>query len=166
MLDFWSGIGTGTVACRFPPAPSLPCIDIVWTARRDCKPPRAATFFSTIVAAESLVCEGVSPPAAVIETANASDIQTASDFRKIDAASFEDLRSVKPPASVRRLADGGRETLIHHESVSSKLSNHHIYAVSAFHQPALVRERHPVGLARLGCTALTQLPNLFHRRDH
>jgi len=52
--------------------------------------------------------------------------------------------------ALRRPRTGGRQTLIHHKSVSSKLPNHHIYAVSAFHQPALVRERHPVGLARLG----------------
>src|SRR5882762_8177782 len=99
LLDFWPGIGTGTVARRFPPAPSLPCIDIVWTARHACKPPRAATFFSTIAAAESLTCEGVSPPAAASETANASDIQTASDFRDIDATSFEDFR-LRPELSI------------------------------------------------------------------
>src|SRR6267142_2516836 len=56
--------------------------------------------------------------------------------------------------ALRRRRTGGRQTLIHHKSVSSKLPNHHIYTVSAFHQPALVRERHPVGLARLGCAAL------------
>src|SRR5882762_2956038 len=182
LLDFWSGIRTGIVARRFPPAPSFPCIDIVCTARHACKPPRAATFFSTIAAAESLVCEEVSPPAAARETANASDIEIPSDFRNIDATSFKDLRlglelrigsnrisffaqRQAPGASLRRL-DGARETLIHHKSVSSKLSNHHTYAVSAFHQSALVRERHPVRHARLRCAALTQLPDLFHRRDH
>src|SRR5260370_30991573 len=66
---------TGVQTCALP------------ISRHACKPPRAATFFSTIAAAESLACEGVSPPAAVSETANASDIQTASDFRKIGRAS-------------------------------------------------------------------------------
>src|SRR5438309_10695252 len=79
------------VARRFPPAPSFPCIDIVWTARHACKPPRAATFLSTIAAAESLACEGVSPPAAPREPANASDIELTSDLRNIDASSFQDL---------------------------------------------------------------------------
>src|SRR5439155_1412687 len=99
LLDFLSGIGTEMVARRFPPAPSFPCIDIVWTARHACKPPRAATFLSTMAAAESLACEGVSPPAAPRETANASDIEMTSDFRNIDATSFEDLRLMALSAS-------------------------------------------------------------------
>src|SRR5882762_9334094 len=99
LLDFWSGIGTGTVARRFPPAPSFPCIDIVWTPRHACKPPRAATFFSTIAAAESLASEAVSLPAALSETANASDKQMASDFRNIDATSFVDFR-LRPESSI------------------------------------------------------------------
>src|SRR5260370_36955525 len=130
-------MGTGTVARRFPPAPSLPCIDIVWTARHACKPPRAATFFSTIAAAESLTCAGVSPPAAASETANASDIQTASDFRNIDATSFEDFR-LRPELSIG--SNSIRKTLIPHKSVTSKLPNDHIYASSAFHYRALVQE--------------------------
>src|SRR5204863_7474827 len=62
--------------------------------------------------------------------------------------------------------EGSSDTLIHHQSVSSKSPNHHAYTVSPFHQPAFVRERHPVGLTRLGCAALTQLPDLFERRHH
>src|SRR6267378_5457192 len=183
LLDFWSGIGTWLVARRFPPAPSLPCIDIVWTARHDCKPPRAATFFSTIAAAESLAGEGVSPPAAARETVNASDTQKISGFRNIDATSFEDLRlrlklsigskdisffarHQAPSEPTPFTSEARRETLIHHQSVSPKSPNHHAYTVSAFHQPAFVRECHPVGLTRLGCAALTQLPDLFERRDH
>src|SRR2546430_3652822 len=92
LLDFLSGFGTGTVARRFPPAPNLPCNDIDWTARHACKPPRAATFFSTIAAAESLASEGVLPSAVASETANASDIEMATGFRNIDATSFKDLR--------------------------------------------------------------------------
>src|SRR6266566_5122451 len=76
------------------------------------------------------------------------------------------LQEISSTAVEVGLGDAAKEKLIHHKSVRSKLPNHHTYAVSAFHQPALVRERHPVGLARLGRAALTQLADLFHRRDH
>src|ERR1700687_2818653 len=56
--------------------------------------------------------------------------------------------------------------LIYDESLSTELSDHDIDSVSTFHQPAFVRESHPVGSARFGGTALTQLPYLFQRRDH
>src|SRR5438552_8169984 len=136
------------VARRFPPATSFPCIDIVWTARHACKPPRAATFLSTMAAADSLACEGVSPPAAPRETANASDIEMTSDFRNI-ATSFEDLRlrlelsigsrdifflarHQAPSEPTPVTPEASSETLIDHQSVSSKSPNHHAYTVSAF----------------------------------
>jgi hypothetical protein len=69
------------------------------------------------------------------------------------------LRSCSSSSSRPAYAD--QETLIHHKSVGSKLPNHHADAVSAFYQPALVRECHPVRPARQGRAALTQLPDLF-----
>src|SRR5450631_3025594 len=41
------------------PASILPVTDKVWTARQACRPPRAATFFSTICAALKLAGAGL-----------------------------------------------------------------------------------------------------------
>src|SRR6476646_8157758 len=67
-------------------------MDIVWTARHASNPPRAATFLSTIAAAERLAGEGDVSPAAASETANASEVQTDNVFRNMDASSFEEWK--------------------------------------------------------------------------
>src|ERR1700756_2719116 len=57
-------------------------------------------------------------------------------------------------------------SLIHHESISVKMTNHHVDAVSTLHRSALVREGHPVGLTCFRRAALAQLADLFKRRNY
>src|SRR6266446_9188868 len=56
--------------------------------------------------------------------------------------------------------------LLDNEAVGAKVANHHVDAVPRLHIPAFIRERHPIRLARLGCTALAQFSHLLHGRNY
>src|SRR5215475_2691677 len=69
---------------RFPPAPSFPCNDIVWTARHACNPPRAATFLATISDAERFPLDGEGPAAAASGATNTTPKQIVCSFLSMD----------------------------------------------------------------------------------
>src|ERR1700741_2364981 len=56
--------------------------------------------------------------------------------------------------------------LLHYKAIGSKVSNHHVYAVSRSYQPALIRKSHPVRSASFGGAALPQLTHLFQAGNH
>src|SRR5438045_4093144 len=55
--------------------------------------------------------------------------------------------------------------LFDHQAISSKSPNDYADVVSRFHDPALVRKGHPVGLSGLRQGALSQLPDLLQLRN-
>src|SRR5215472_10304568 len=157
------GADTSRVARRLPPAPILPCIERVWTARHAGNPPRAATFFCAISAADSLAAAGGVPGAALSETAMAVKVRTAKVLRSICAPSRENLTFRLPEyngqvelVSLRhnkvliRSAMPGNQGSLDDESIGVEVPNHHVHPVSALYAPSHVRESHPVRLARLG----------------
>src|SRR6266851_9896919 len=92
-------------------------MEIVWTARHACNPPRAAMFLSTIAAAERLAPVGVSP-AANAEMTNASEMQvtkTTKDFRTILCASMQSFAlslgkyKTEPKCGLCARSNSGRE---------------------------------------------------------
>jgi len=57
-------------------------------------------------------------------------------------------------------------TLIDDQTVGMECADYDGNMVAALHQPALVGEDHPVGLAILRCRALAQLSYVFKGRDY
>src|SRR5579863_5619730 len=79
-----TGGGVFRAARWFPPAPIVPDIVIVCTPRHVCRPPLAATFFSTTAAAESLdLLTGASVPATSVKGSAAAS-NNHNVFRYID----------------------------------------------------------------------------------
>src|SRR6516164_6304258 len=106
--SFWLGPATARAARRLPPAPIFPCSDMVWTARHACKPPRAATFLSTISAAESWARDEVVFAPAAREMQDAKEIETARNLRNMCASSLQDLQTKLKPIKGVELAEGNR----------------------------------------------------------
>src|SRR2546426_842608 len=155
------------------PASILPLSDSAWTARHASSPPRAATCFLTI-------CDALRRGAVVLGAALRSAAAASDGCEEPRHKRMPSTRKLLPVSARTARLEGPIEQnitmtippslacarLIDDKALRPELPDDHVDAVALLDRPALVRERHPVGLAGLRGGGLAQLPDLLHLRHH